>query len=69
MALLAGAGAEACARTGGTAWAQAALGLALAVQLVLGVAVTEGRWDILDVVLESPHWLLRDRLLGLAVGT
>lgn len=64
VALLAGVGAEECARSGRRGWAEAALALALGVQAVLGVALVEGWFDPINVIMESPRWPLRDLLLG-----
>jgi hypothetical protein len=68
VALLAGTGAEECERDGRDGWAQAALALALAVQFALGVALVEGRFDPINVILESPRWPLRDQVFAALFG-
>lgn len=64
VALLAGAGAAECASTGRRGWAEAALAFALGVQAILGVALVEGRFDPINVIMESARWPLLDLLLG-----
>lgn len=68
VAMLAGAGAEMCESSGRRRLAQAALGLALAVQAAVGLALIEGWIDPIDVTMESPRWPLRDDLLARLPG-
>lgn len=68
VALMAGAGAEACERDGRGSLAQAALALAVAIQAALGLALVEGWLDPINVILESPRWPLRDQLLAALFG-
>jgi hypothetical protein len=68
VALLAGAGAEAWERTGRAGLAQAAIALALCVQAGVGVGLLRGWLDPIDVILESPRWPARDRLLAALFG-
>jgi hypothetical protein len=58
IALAAGVGGERLQTTGRGAWVSLALGVALAIQVALGLWLHSGAFDPINVIIPSPRWPL-----------